>query len=81
MHGAEMDTRWLQRDFSIHIVNLFDTHKAARYLGITTLSYGYLLQHYCGVNTDKSYQRADWRIRPLSPEMIYYARTDTHYLL
>ena len=24
---------------------------------------------------------ADWRIRPLTPEMIKYARRDTHYLL
>lgn len=26
-------------------------------------------------------QREDWRIRPLSPEMVQYARTDAHYLL
>ena len=81
MHGADMDTKWLQRDFNIHIANLFDTHKAARFLGFTTLSYGNLLKHFCGVHTDKSYQRADWRIRPLTPEMLHYARVDTHYLL
>ena len=67
MHGAEMDTKWLQRDFNIHIINLFDTHKAARYSGMTTLSYGHLLRQFCGVNTDKSFQRADWRIRNLTP--------------
>ena len=33
MHGAEMDTKWLQRDFNIHIVNLFDTYRAARVIG------------------------------------------------
>ncbi|ONM57686.1 Polynucleotidyl transferase ribonuclease H fold protein with HRDC domain [Zea mays] len=26
-------------------------------------------------------QREDWRLRPLTPEMIEYARTDAHYLL
>jgi len=26
-------------------------------------------------------QREDWRLRPLSAEMIQYARTDAHYLL
>jgi len=26
-------------------------------------------------------QLADWRVRPLSPEMLHYARCDTHYLL
>ncbi len=66
MHGAEMDTKWLQRDFNIHIVNLFDTHKASRVLGMTKFSYAFLLSHYCAVNTNKVFQRADWRERPLS---------------
>lgn len=26
-------------------------------------------------------QREDWRLRPLSAEMIEYARNDVHYLL
>ena len=34
-----------------------------------------------GVQTDKRYQLADWRIRPLQQEMLLYARMDTHYLL
>nr|VVW85690.1 unnamed protein product [Nymphaea colorata] len=38
MHGAEMDTKWLQRDFNIHILNLFDTHRASRVLGFPKLS-------------------------------------------
>jgi len=41
----------------------------------------FLLQHYCGVLADKKYQLADWRIRPLTSEMLKYAREDTHYLL
>jgi len=41
----------------------------------------FLLQHYCGVLADKKYQLADWRIRPLTHEMLKYAREDTHYLL
>lgn len=66
MHGAEMDTKWLQRDFNIHIVNLFDTHKASRVLGKAKFSYAFLLTHYCAVTTNKIFQRADWRERPLS---------------
>ena len=66
MHGAEMDTKWLQRDFNIHIHNLFDTYRAARVLGTQRLSYAFLLTHYCNVTTDKTYQTADWRQRPLS---------------
>lgn len=76
-----MDTKWLQRDFNIHIHNLFDTYRAARALGLQKLSYAFLLNHYCNVLTDKTYQTADWRQRPLSTEMLHYARLDTHYLL
>lgn len=28
-HGAEMDIKWLQQDFNLYIVNLFDTFHAA----------------------------------------------------
>jgi hypothetical protein len=33
------------------------------------------------LQTNKSYQAADWRKRPLPARMLAYARTDTHYLL
>lgn len=81
MHGAEMDTKWLQRDFNIHIINLFDTYRASRVMGFQKHSYAALLSHYCNQNTDKTYQLADWRMRPLTAEMIHYARIDTHFLL
>ena len=29
----------------------------------------------------KTYQLADWRMRPLPSDMLHYARCDTHYLL
>jgi len=32
MHGAIGDICWLQRDFSVYVVNLFDTHIAAKIL-------------------------------------------------
>ena len=34
-----------------------------------------------GVQADKRWQMADWRVRPLSEEALLYARMDTHYLL
>lgn len=33
------------------------------------------------LQTDKKYQLADWRVRPLPLELLVYARMDTHYLL
>jgi exosome complex exonuclease RRP6 len=32
LHGADMDIQWLQRDFGLYIVNMFDTGQAARIL-------------------------------------------------
>jgi ribonuclease D len=39
-----------------------------------------LLEKYMGVRLDKRFQRADWSARPLSPEMLEYAASDTRYL-
>lgn len=33
MHGSDSDIVWLQRDFGLYIVNLFDTGQATRVLG------------------------------------------------
>ena len=81
LHGSDSDILWLQRDFGLYIVNLFDTGQAARVLGLQRFSLAYLLKKYCDVDADKQYQLADWRKRPLSEEMLRYAREDTHYLL
>ncbi|KAM4562795.1 exosome complex component 10 [Odontesthes bonariensis] len=80
-HGADSDIEWLQKDFGLYIVNLFDTHQASRALNLARHSLDHLLKHFCDVDSDKRYQLADWRIRPIPDEMIQYARTDTHYLL
>ncbi|XP_021099117.1 exosome component 10 isoform X2 [Heterocephalus glaber] len=80
-HGADSDIEWLQKDFGLYVVNMFDTHQAARLLNLGRHSLDYLLRLYCGVESNKQYQLADWRIRPLPEEMLSYARDDTHYLL
>uniref|UniRef100_A0A8C9TC43 Exosome complex component 10 n=1 Tax=Scleropages formosus TaxID=113540 RepID=A0A8C9TC43_SCLFO len=80
-HGADSDIEWLQKDFGLYVVNLFDTHQAARTLNLGRHSLDHLLRLYCSVDMDKRYQLADWRIRPLPQEMFEYARADTHYLL
>jgi exosome complex exonuclease RRP6 len=81
LHGADWDINWLQRDFGIYVVNLLDTGLAAKLLKFQSKGLKYLLQHFCKVETDKKYQLADWRLRPLTEDMIKYARMDTHYLL
>ncbi|XP_026571642.1 exosome component 10 [Pseudonaja textilis] len=81
LHGADSDVEWLQRDFGLYLVNVFDTHQAARLLNLGRHSLHHLLKLYCDVDAKKQYQLADWRIRPLPEEMVFYAREDTHYLL
>eukprot|EP01124_Arcella_intermedia_P013452 TRINITY_DN19869_c0_g1_i1.p1 TRINITY_DN19869_c0_g1~~TRINITY_DN19869_c0_g1_i1.p1 ORF type:complete len:1062 (-),score=291.70 TRINITY_DN19869_c0_g1_i1:67-3186(-) len=80
-HGADRDIEWLQADFSVYVVNMFDTGQAARAMELPSFSLAYLLLKYCSIEVDKKYQRADWRKRPLPEIMVKYAREDTHYLL
>ncbi|XP_031473178.1 protein RRP6-like 3 isoform X2 [Nymphaea colorata] len=80
-HGADNDVLWLQRDFHLYVVNLFDTKKACEVLSKPQKSLAYLLETYCGVTANKALQRADWRLRPLPEEMVQYACDDAHYLL
>lgn len=42
--------RWLQRDFGIYVINMFDTGQAARVLQYPGLGLKYLLQHFCSVH-------------------------------
>ena len=80
-HGADHDITWLQKDFDLFVVNLFDTYHATKALNMTAHSLSNLLHIYCGFTADKRYQMADWRVRPLTPAMRHYAQSDTHFLL
>ena len=80
-HGADYDILWLQRDFGVYVVNMFDTGIASRLLQYPSFSLKYLLNEKCDYEKDKKYQLADWRIRPLTKEMEKYAKNDTHFLL
>ncbi|KAH9227946.1 hypothetical protein K456DRAFT_885540 [Colletotrichum gloeosporioides 23] len=80
-HGSYMDIIWLQRDLGLYVNGLFDTFYACEALHYPQKSLAFLLSKFANFDADKRYQMADWRMRPLSPEMLYYARSDTHYLL
>ncbi len=80
-HAAEYDVICLRRDYGFEFTNLFDTMQAARILGLPKLGLSSLLEEYFNVIVDKHFQKADWGKRPLSQDMIHYARLDTHYLI
>lgn len=80
LHGADYDVRLLQRDFDLTIRNLYDTSIAARLTGEAGTGLAALLEKYLGVTLDKSHQRADWSLRPMSAPMRDYASADTRHL-
>ncbi len=80
-HDADYDLRILDRDYGFRARRLFDTRIAAHLLGEPAVGLAALVAKYAGVTLDKKYQRADWSRRPLPPEMLEYAATDTSYLL
>lgn len=55
LHGADSDVNWLQRDFGLYPINMFDTGQAARVLGLRGFGLAFLLQNYCAVMADKKY--------------------------
>ncbi len=80
-HASEYDLILLKREHDWDLHNLFDTMWAARVLGYNNMGLAWFLREYYGVEMAKKYQRANWSARPLKPELLDYARTDTHYLL
>lgn len=80
-HAAEYDVICLKRDYGFQFANLFDTMVAARTLGWPQLGLAAILEAQFGVKMNKRFQRADWGQRPLTPELLDYARLDTRYLV
>jgi ribonuclease D len=80
-HAAEYDLLCLHRDFSFTFANIFDTMQAERILGYERVGLDSALSDHFGVVVNKRYQKADWGERPLAPDLLNYARFDTHYLI
>jgi ribonuclease D len=80
MHGADYDVRILDRDYGIRVAGLEDTQIMAQLLGEEKTGLAALLEKELGVSLDKRFQRADWGRRPLRPELLSYAASDTAYL-
>jgi ribonuclease D len=80
-HDADYDLRLLHQDYGWHVTNIFDTRVAAQLLGIKSFGLAALLEQFFDVKLDKKHQRADWSMRPLTPDMLDYAAQDTRFLL
>lgn len=80
-HAAEYDIVCLRRDFGFNFVNIFDTMHAERILGFEKVGLDAALEKYFNVIVNKRFQKADWGARPLTRDLLEYARFDTRYLI
>ncbi|MCY4528921.1 MAG: HRDC domain-containing protein [Chloroflexi bacterium] len=82
LHSGDHDIRSLDRDWGLHVGNLFDTSIAAAFVGSERLGLASTLQDFLDVTIpkEKSIQRSDWSIRPLSNTALEYAAGDVRYL-
>jgi ribonuclease D len=79
-HDADYDLRLLDREYGFRATTVFDTRIAAQLLNEPGVGLAALLEKYLAIRLDKRFQRADWSARPLSPEMLEYAASDTRHL-
>ena len=77
----------LFRDFSIVVVNAFDTQEASGCLGRTGVGLAALLDLWgCPLRRElaqlkDNMKNTDWRLRPMTLIMLQYATLDVHYLV
>jgi ribonuclease D len=81
LHAAEYDVLCLKRDLGLTFGRIFDTHAAAKVLGILRVGLGNLIADELGIVLTVDEQRSDWGRRPLSPDQLAYAFADVRYLL
>src|SRR4051812_35016181 len=81
LHAAEYDVLCMKRDYGITFGRIFDTHAAAKTLGVEKVGLHNLLADQLGVQLSVDEQRSDWGKRPLSAQQLEYAFDDVRYLL
>lgn len=77
-HGSACDIEWLQRDFGVYVVGLFDTYLAMKQLNFVQFSLQHLLAHFCSIHLDKTFQLADWRLRLLNDLQLFRSRIEMY---
>lgn len=81
LHSGSEDLVLFQHTFGQLPEPLFDTQKAAAFLGYgANLSYLNMVKELIGVELEKGETRSDWCARPLSERQLHYAALDVHYL-
>ena len=81
VHAGDNDLAVLKRRFGFTFAHLFDTSIAARFLGVRELGLDVMLQRFLGVAPERSRQKDDWSVRPLTAEQEAYAVGDVKHLV
>lgn len=80
-HNARFDDGVL-RGWGFEPAGFVDTLRLARRtLRLRSFGLASVAEHLFGLTLDKSYQRSDWRRRPLSAAQLYYAALDAQVAL
>ena len=80
LHDAQQDLTILKRACGAVPKNIFDTQRAAGFVGLSsTISLSELLKKLLRVRLDKSETRSNWLARPLTAEQASYAEDDVRY--
>ena len=81
LHDATQDLQILARASGVRPVAIFDTQRAAGFVGQTaTASLQDLVNWGIGIHLEKGETRTDWLRRPLSDKQLDYAEDDVRYL-
>lgn len=81
LHACSEDLEVFLTAGNCRPVNMIDSQVVMAFLGHgLSLGYAAMVNHYCGVELDKSESRTDWTKRPLSEKQLTYAQADVSYL-
>lgn len=86
-HSFDSDLTFLASNYNIYPKNVFDTSKAylilekyilkeKKFKSVNPPSLNYLSKLLLNLDIDKSYQKCDWSLRPLTMNMLQYALND-----
>src|SRR6516164_672645 len=80
-HYARFERKFLGQERVKNLNCTFERARSIPYyrLPLRSLSLAALADHFCKIKLDKTFQKADWGTRPLKPEQLEYAASDTEW--
>jgi ribonuclease D len=81
LHACSEDLEVFLTSANCKPVNLIDSQIVMSFLGHgLSMGYAAMVEHYTGIELDKSESRTDWMKRPLTQRQLDYASADVDYL-